>query len=186
MRHLLENEKRLAYAIFGDSLASEAVRIHEATMLPNRIDDFGRWLGRRAARPPHHHNAICLGNHCLFPIQLTLDTDTRNIAATYQLGWLVHELTHVWQYQHIGWRYLWQAIRVQLQLGAQAYDYGGAAGLQRQRDAGWRLQHFKRRTTGSDCTTLRRTPATRAAKRRLGFISARFSRYQQNKVNIIS
>jgi hypothetical protein len=134
MRHLLENEKRLAYAIFGDS--------HEATMLPNRIDDFGRWLGRRAARPPHHHNAICLGNHCLFPIQLTLDTDTRNIAATYQLGWLVHELTHVWQYQHIGWRYLWQAIRVQLQLGAQAYDYGGAAGLQRQRDAGWRLQHF--------------------------------------------
>ena len=40
---------------------------------------------------------------------------------------LIHELTHVWQYEQIGAVYMPRALRAQF--SAKAYDYGGAAAL---------------------------------------------------------
>jgi hypothetical protein len=38
------------------------------------------------------------------------------------MPWLIHELTHVWQYSHRGPRYLTDALQAQSQLGEEAYD----------------------------------------------------------------
>jgi hypothetical protein len=40
---------------------------------------------------------------------------------------LIHELAHVWQYQHIGARYMPRAL--QAQYSAEGYDYGGLTAL---------------------------------------------------------
>lgn len=53
------------------------------------------------------------------------------------LPWLVHELTHVWQYQHgvSKLRMAWSALR-------RRYDYGGEDGLRRAYGAGRRFIDF--------------------------------------------
>jgi hypothetical protein len=48
-------------------------------------------------------NAITVGNTSYFP--RALSSDVRDLA------WLMHELTHQWQYQHLGIRYLLEALR---------------------------------------------------------------------------
>jgi len=55
---------------------------------------------------------------------------------------LVHELTHVWQYEHAGAIYMPQAIHAQA-WGA-GYDYGGAPGLRAQQAAGKGFESFNR------------------------------------------
>lgn len=45
------------------------------------------------------------------------------------MNWLIHELTHAWQYQHIGIRYLFKAILGHIRLGPKVYEYGGEKGL---------------------------------------------------------
>jgi hypothetical protein len=42
---------------------------------------------------------------------------------------LIHELTHVWQFQQIGIRYLFQAILGHMRFGSAVYDFGGEKGL---------------------------------------------------------
>jgi hypothetical protein len=46
------------------------------------------------------------------------------------MKWLIHELTHAWQYQHLGIRYLYEAIKIQIKLGSEAYKYGKERGLE--------------------------------------------------------
>jgi hypothetical protein len=46
------------------------------------------------------------------------------------LSLLVHELTHVFQYHHIGSRYLGEAIYFLITTRRDCYQYGGAVGLQ--------------------------------------------------------
>jgi len=57
---------------------------------------------------------------------------------------LIHELTHVWQYETAGAIYMPQAIHAQIQRGDDAYNYGGVPGLQRHKDAGQGLGSFNR------------------------------------------
>lgn len=47
---------------------------------------------------------------------------------------LIHELTHVWQYEHAGAIYMAQAVHAQA--WGEGYTFGGAAGLQRRKTAG--------------------------------------------------
>lgn len=54
---------------------------------------------------------------------------------------MIHELTHVWQYQQAGAIYMPQAIHAQ---GAGGYEYGGAEGLKDARKAGLGLLSFNR------------------------------------------
>src|SRR5690606_26737292 len=46
------------------------------------------------------------------------------------LSLLVHEATHVFQYERLGTAYIGEALHAQRRLGSGAYDYGGARGLQ--------------------------------------------------------
>lgn len=46
------------------------------------------------------------------------------------LSLLVHEATHVYQYERVGSVYIGEAIYAQRQLGRKCYDYGGPEGLE--------------------------------------------------------
>jgi hypothetical protein len=60
----------------------------------------------------------------------------------YKIPWLIHELTHAWQYQRLGWSYLVQALTAQFREKAAAYDFGSDTGLQKRRKDGWTLRKF--------------------------------------------
>lgn len=107
-------ERAEAEKVFGAGLNYTRVCVFENTPLPNWIADIGR-----SPKP----NAITLGNVSYFPE--ILQTSAEIIAGGNLRGitWLIHELTHQWQYQHLGWRYLAAAVGVQLREGAQAYNY---------------------------------------------------------------
>lgn len=75
---------------------------------------------------------------------------------------VVHELTHVYQYEKVGTLYLGQAIHAQATIG---YGYGGAAGLQADRAAGKRYRDYNREQQAQiaqDYYTLKSTGGTTA------------------------
>jgi hypothetical protein len=43
----------------------------------------------------------------------------------------VHELTHAWQYQKMGWTYIIKALKAQFRDKELAYDFGGEDGLRK-------------------------------------------------------
>jgi len=58
---------------------------------------------------------------------------------------LIHELTHVWQYERAGAIYIAQALHAQITLGGTgAYDYNGVPGLQAAKSAGQGILSFNR------------------------------------------
>ncbi len=57
---------------------------------------------------------------------------------------MVHELTHVYQYERVGSLYISQGLWAQFRFGRQAYDYGGADGLLAGRAAGKRFNDYNR------------------------------------------
>lgn len=61
---------------------------------------------------------------------------------------VVHELTHVYQYERVGTVYIGQALHSQRRLGRRAYDYGGADGLAQARAAGKRYADYNREQQG--------------------------------------
>jgi hypothetical protein len=61
---------------------------------------------------------------------------------------VVHELTHVYQYERVGTVYIGQALDSQSRLGRRAYDYGGPAGLAQARAAGKRYADYNREQQG--------------------------------------
>jgi hypothetical protein len=57
---------------------------------------------------------------------------------------LVHELTHVYQYEQVGTRYLGEAIYMLIKTKRDCYNYGAASGLQQACDAGRTYRDFNR------------------------------------------
>ncbi len=140
-RLLSSSERNEASRVFGLSLRLDAVRVHEGVSWTSTV---ARWHNQLRGLPPPSANAITLGYHVYMPV--VLETSTARIEAgdINDMGWLIHELTHAWQYQHAGWVYLAQAIGEQVRLGPRAYDYGGEAGLRTALAAGQRFAQFKR------------------------------------------
>ena len=99
-RPLYPHELTEVQNVFGAGLDTARVVISEGDALPNWVGRIGAALKRQ---PPPTENAITVGNTSYFPRALT--TETRDLA------WLIHELTHQWQYQHFGIRYLFDALR---------------------------------------------------------------------------
>lgn len=60
------------------------------------------------------------------------------------LSLLVHEATHIMQYERMGSCYIGEALYAQRRLGRDAYDYGGARGLRRAQENGVPLSAFNR------------------------------------------
>lgn len=85
-RLLTEEEILLAESIFADGLDLDGVRINEGGLLT--------WF----------YPGVTTGNIISFPTG-TFDFSNENDKALF-----LHELTHVWQYQHSGWGYLPKAL----------------------------------------------------------------------------
>ena len=151
VRPLYAWEIHEARRVFADQISYAKVRIHESTPWPNRVNSIG--LRLKGMPKKEAHNAITLGDHCYFPVRLS----ARPLPAThpeyFKVCWLIHELTHIWQFQHMGWRYLTQAINAQMRYGAKAYDFGGEKGLLERLNQGWRLADFNLEQQGDIART---------------------------------
>ncbi|CAG0927749.1 hypothetical protein TFLX_00591 [Thermoflexales bacterium] len=106
IRALRAEELAEVEKVFSTGLDVMRVRINEGSSFPNLIGRIGAKL---RGTPPPEHNAITLGNTCYFPIALTTPEPAHPLWLR-DMGWLMHELTHTWQYQHDGIRYLFEAI----------------------------------------------------------------------------
>ena len=126
-RRLRPSEIREAESIFGSELSYGSIWIHEHAHWPNWIGRLGAALTRR--RPPPAGNSVALGQSLYFPHPLRTEPSHFEARIFGDMAWLIHELTHVWQYRQGGFRYAFNAVRKQLRHGAAAYDYGGEAGL---------------------------------------------------------
>ena len=143
-RVLSPTERAEVELVFGAGLDYTRVSVVENTPLPNWIADIGR-----SAKP----NAITPGTVSYFPETLQTSADVIAAGSLRGITWLIHELTHQWQYQHLGWRYLAAAVSVQLREGAQAYNYqreypSREAALRAARDVGRRLATFNMEQQG--------------------------------------
>jgi hypothetical protein len=138
-RGLLRNEQDEANLVFADNLHYDKVKIYEGSKLPLWVAQLGSIFSKE---DPPTKNAITLRNRLYF--SKIIDTGPTAVQPTKLIdtAWLIHELTHVWQYQHIGIRYLYDAIRVQIRLGTKSYDYGGEQGLRDAHKAGKTLLDF--------------------------------------------
>jgi hypothetical protein len=120
-----------ARLVFQSTLDIDRIWIHEQVGFPNWIARIGSALSRQKGPS---NNAITLANNLYFPVEInTSDTALSNMELR-DISWLMHELTHAWQYQHIGIRYLFDAIRAHMRLGKTVYDFGGQKGLEAARD----------------------------------------------------
>jgi hypothetical protein len=140
VRKLYPWEIEQASLVFGDHLDYARIRIHECNPWPDRINRIGLRLKRLPDTGAH--NAITLGNHCIFPVKLPVELLRPDQPEHYKICWLIHELTHTWQFQTLGWRYLIQALQSQFKLRAEAYHYGGEQGLMQSFLEGKRLRDF--------------------------------------------
>ena len=121
-RLLTVSELAEARLVFADGLDYKRTYVNEGAYFPpNFIADIGAlFQGRKRT----WDNAITLGDTSYFPRRLR--TEPAEIAQDLtDISWLMHELTHQWQFQTAGWRYLSEALNVQFSLGLAAYNYTG-------------------------------------------------------------
>jgi hypothetical protein len=110
-RPLRSWELEIAEPYFGDSLSWKRVRIDERALIGPRQKQF-----------------------CYVSFY------TINSWGSMTNSLLLHELTHVWQYQQMGAMYIFRALRAQRsQMG---YNYGGVAALKAYLKNGKSLYHF--------------------------------------------
>ena len=131
-----------ARSVFGDSLNYDRVRICEGYGIADFTDRIGRFLKRQPPLGPGEHNSITLRNRCYFPVYLPENKPAPGSFDTSSVEWLIHELTHTWQYQHTGIRYLFRALWAQFLHGDAAYDFGGPSNLVALRSEGGTISHF--------------------------------------------
>lgn len=151
-RSLTSLEREEATLVFADSVAFDAVRILERDPWPLRTASLGT---RLRGLPATETNAFALGNTLRFSRLLRTGESAEPTERLPDIAWIVHELTHVWQFQHFGWIYLLRALAAQARLGAAAYRYSAAddleakgRDLQSQRDSGRRFGDFNAEQQG--------------------------------------
>jgi len=148
-RSLYSWEIQEARRVFANQLIYTVVRIRECAGWPDTL----KRLSYRLQRLPYNGlpNAITLGNTCYFPVRLLEAPVPLSHPDHTKIAWLIHELTHVWQYQHMGWGYLGKALQTQLTQGAKAYEFGGEAGLVEAYQQGKKLTSFNLEQQGDIC-----------------------------------
>ena len=125
---LNENEIEAASKVLGAaSIRYSAVRVAEG-----RILKLTPWLHKR--RP--------------FVVFHTINFHKPRDNSKKHLSTMVHELTHVYQFEVVGSIYLWQALRVQWAEGGNAYKYGDWQGLKAKSDVGWHFRDYCREQQG--------------------------------------
>jgi hypothetical protein len=121
-RPLDATEKTEATKVFGSSLDLDAITVAEAPVMA--AFGYARTLPGAIYFPP----------------------GTFSRPPNEYLPWLIHELTHAWQYRHgvTVWETLFHAIRAR-------YDYGGEAGLRAARREGKRFRDFNTEQQADIC-----------------------------------
>jgi len=115
-----------ARRVFGDTIDWAKVQIEESAGWPRLLSSSAARLRQRSAPA---HNAVTLGHRIYFSRQLHTDPREAPAQRRADLAWLVHELTHVWQFSRFGGGALLKMIRLHLRPQVDPYDYGGASGL---------------------------------------------------------
>jgi len=151
VRPMYDWEIQEAHKVFANGLVYGRVRIHECNTWTNAMDRLGRKL--KGMPPEEINNALTLGNHCYFPVKLLDQFVPVDHPENYKLGWMIHELTHAWQYQHMGWRYLWLALSAQFSQKGAAYNFDGEDGLKKRHRDQWTLQKFNLEQQGDIART---------------------------------
>ena len=121
-RSLTPLEIAEAQLVFGDGLDYTRAFVFEGATWTDAVDHIGAFIQKRK-RGPDDHNAITLGDTSYFPIRIRTSAEVLARGDYGHMTWLIHELTHQWQYQHLGWRYLRDALGIQLKEGRRSYDY---------------------------------------------------------------
>jgi hypothetical protein len=129
--------------VFQDGLDLTRVRILERSEFPNLIGQIGARL--RGKEPPKA-NAITIRNTSYFPRSLHTD-DPQHSDWLADMGWLMHELTHQWQYQHDGILYLFEAMLAPTYVYAPPGESPNTA-LQGFSKAGKKFRDFNREQQG--------------------------------------
>lgn len=137
-RTLTPREISEARLVFHDQLDFGPIRIRETASWTNVVSRVHAWLQHTT---PPTDVAITIGNHIFLPRRVQTAT-AGGLFSLSDMGWLMHELTHVWQYQHIGMHYALTALILQLRYGVDAYAYGGEVGLKQAKRMGKSLQDF--------------------------------------------
>ena len=75
----------------------------------------------------------------------TINIPSSNARSKSRLAIVVHELTHVYQFELIGSIYIWQALQAQWSKG---YRYGGWRQLEKDRESGKHLSDYNREQQG--------------------------------------
>ena len=110
MRRLHPAEICQAERVFGPLFPFEDVRVYENS-------PFASFLVSLSNRV-HLSQEKGLGVTVFNTIHFSIDFEPHNA----DMPWLIHELTHVWQYRNHGPRYLVEALQAQAKLGHAAYD----------------------------------------------------------------
>jgi hypothetical protein len=123
-RPLTSTERQEAEIVYGRSLDMDKVKIAEAPVMA--VGDMARTPFDTIYFPP----------------------GTSKMGFADFMPWLIHELAHVWQYQHgvSVFEKLFWALH-----GAKAYDYGGEAGLQSALAQGKRFRDFNTEQQADIC-----------------------------------
>ncbi len=123
-RTLTSGEQAEAQRVFGNSISYWQVRIDEMSL----ISMIGAFF----------QNADGMGVTLWHTINFNREINAT--AGSWDMAWLIHELVHVAQYEHVGTQYLGEAIHSQATTG---YGYGDGAGL-----AGKNFSDFNREQQG--------------------------------------
>ncbi len=141
-RNLYSWEQQEAETVFSASIDYQRIIVHEGVRWTNVVDDWSRSLRCIPARPHYQQNAIAIGFHCYFPVCLPTTCLVGNDNFRLSMGWLIHELVHVWQFQSMGWKYLTSTLIAHIREGVDVYDYGGVANLEKLRLDGVSLKDY--------------------------------------------
>lgn len=111
MRRLHPQEIRAAEHVFGYTFPYEDVRVYENSPFAAFLVS----LSNRVHLPQDRGLGVTVFNTIHFSVQLEPDHA--------DIPWLIHEMTHVWQYRQYGPRYLVDALQAQAEFGHGAYEF---------------------------------------------------------------
>lgn len=140
-RPLSSTEATEAKLVFGETIAYWQVRIDEYSLIA--------WLGKLFGGKSGGAMAVTTFHSINFSRTIAPTASSRDMA------WLIHELGHVWQYEHVGSQYIGEALHAQATTG---YVYGvddnyannaNGAALATARAAGKTLADFNREQQAS-------------------------------------
>lgn len=129
-RPLTPIEIQEARKVFGDSLSYWRIRVDEWSLIAH----LGKWFAERRFGKPIDHMAVTVFSTIHFSRRIHPEPGNADMA------WLIHELTHVAQVEHVGSQIMGEAVVAQ---GREGYAYGGPKGIK-----GKRFRQFNREQQG--------------------------------------